>query len=192
MGNKKVVYICNRLIKERARSSVGSEHLVYTQGVRGSNPFAPTSSKNPIVKTVGFFIVGAPENEVFNGAETIKKQVEYQLEGFYLQKWILRDHRKIIQPAPENEVFNGAETIKNQVEYQLEGFYLQKWILRDHRKIIQPAPENEVFNGAETIKKQVEYQLEGFYLQKWILRDHRKIIQPAPENEVEFSSEKIH
>ena len=26
----------------RARSSVGSEHLVYTQGVRGSNPFAPT------------------------------------------------------------------------------------------------------------------------------------------------------
>lgn len=32
---------------DRARSSVGSEHLVYTQGVRGSNPFAPTSSKNP-------------------------------------------------------------------------------------------------------------------------------------------------
>ncbi len=29
--------------KNRARSSVGSEHLVYTQGVRGSNPFAPTS-----------------------------------------------------------------------------------------------------------------------------------------------------
>ena len=29
--------------KNRARSSVGSEHLVYTQGVRGSNPFAPTN-----------------------------------------------------------------------------------------------------------------------------------------------------
>ncbi len=28
----------------RARSSVGSEHLVYTQGVRGSNPFAPTTT----------------------------------------------------------------------------------------------------------------------------------------------------
>ncbi len=60
-------------MKERAISSVGSEHLVYTEGVGGSNPSSPTSSKNPIVKTIGFFIVGAPENEVFNGAETIKK-----------------------------------------------------------------------------------------------------------------------
>ena len=32
-------------IKERALSSVGSEHLVYTQGVRGSNPLAPTLIK---------------------------------------------------------------------------------------------------------------------------------------------------
>ena len=32
--------------KNGARSSVGSEHLVYTQGVRGSNPFAPTATKN--------------------------------------------------------------------------------------------------------------------------------------------------
>ena len=28
----------------RALSSVGSEHLVYTQGVRGSNPLAPTKT----------------------------------------------------------------------------------------------------------------------------------------------------
>ena len=80
-----MVYICNRLNKERARSSVGSEHLVYTQGVRGSNPFAPTSSKNPIVETIGFFVVEALENEVFKRAETIENQVEKQLEGFYLQ-----------------------------------------------------------------------------------------------------------
>ena len=33
----------------RARSSVGSEHLVYTQGVRGSNPFAPTFLTSTLV-----------------------------------------------------------------------------------------------------------------------------------------------
>jgi hypothetical protein len=59
--------------------------LVYTEGVGGSNPSSPTSSKNPIVKTIGFFIVGALENEVFKREETIKNKVEYQLEGFYLQ-----------------------------------------------------------------------------------------------------------
>ena len=32
----------------RARSSVGSEHLVYTQGVRGSNPFAPTEKNSTL------------------------------------------------------------------------------------------------------------------------------------------------
>jgi hypothetical protein len=36
----------------RARSSVGSEHLVYTQGVRGSNPFAPTKVR----KNCGLFL----------------------------------------------------------------------------------------------------------------------------------------
>ena len=34
-------YICFQLY--RALSSVGLEHLVYTQGVGGSNPSAPTS-----------------------------------------------------------------------------------------------------------------------------------------------------
>ncbi len=38
-----ILYLHTRLGNERARSSVGSEHLVYTQGVRGSNPFAPTA-----------------------------------------------------------------------------------------------------------------------------------------------------
>ena len=37
----------------RAHSSVGSEHLVYTQGVGGSNPSAPT--ENPKAKALGFF-----------------------------------------------------------------------------------------------------------------------------------------
>ena len=31
----------------RALSSVGSEHLVYTEGVGGSNPSAPTSNRKP-------------------------------------------------------------------------------------------------------------------------------------------------
>ena len=42
----------------RARSSVGSEHLVYTQGVRGSNPFAPTSYKTCFFFETGFLCYG--------------------------------------------------------------------------------------------------------------------------------------
>ena len=33
-------------LKERALSSVGSEHLVYTEGVGGSNPSAPTTRQS--------------------------------------------------------------------------------------------------------------------------------------------------
>ena len=45
------MYICTPLI--RAISSAGSEHLVYTEGVGGSNPSSPTSLitnsfKNPL------------------------------------------------------------------------------------------------------------------------------------------------
>ena len=39
----------------RAHSSVGSEHLVYTEGVGGSNPSAPTSIRIPIQKYIGIF-----------------------------------------------------------------------------------------------------------------------------------------
>ena len=39
---------------DRVLSSVGSEHLVYTQRVRGSNPLEPTKSK--IFISLGFFI----------------------------------------------------------------------------------------------------------------------------------------
>ena len=47
-------YICtrNRMIA-RALSSVGSEHLVYTQRVGGSNPSAPTKGR---LKQSSFFI----------------------------------------------------------------------------------------------------------------------------------------
>ena len=38
-----------------AISSAGSEHLVYTQGVGGSNPSSPTTLK-PNTKVFGFFI----------------------------------------------------------------------------------------------------------------------------------------
>ncbi len=33
-------------------SSVGSEHLVYTQGVTGSNPVVPTYSKSHIIQII--------------------------------------------------------------------------------------------------------------------------------------------
>ena len=47
-------YICtrNRMIA-RALSSVGSEHLVYTQRVGGSNPSAPTKGRQ---NSLPFFI----------------------------------------------------------------------------------------------------------------------------------------
>ena len=40
---------------DRVLSSVGSEHLVYTQRVRGSNPLEPTKSK--IFISLGFLWV---------------------------------------------------------------------------------------------------------------------------------------
>ena len=46
----KTHYICTCLRQAgalRAISSVGSEHLVYTERVGGSNPSLPTSLKNP-------------------------------------------------------------------------------------------------------------------------------------------------
>ena len=54
---KKVVYICTRnneirIAIIRAISSAGSEHLVYTEGVGGSNPSSPTKNFN---RNVGVF-----------------------------------------------------------------------------------------------------------------------------------------
>ena len=40
----------------RALSSAGSEHLVYTQRVSGSNPLAPTKKQRDLRKWVSFFI----------------------------------------------------------------------------------------------------------------------------------------
>ena len=40
-------------LKERALSSAGSEHLVYTEGVGGSNPSAPTKDSQ---KWLSFFV----------------------------------------------------------------------------------------------------------------------------------------
>ncbi len=43
-------------VQNRAISSVGSEHLVYTQGVIGSNPISPT--EKPSTNMEGFFYLG--------------------------------------------------------------------------------------------------------------------------------------
>ena len=67
LGNKKTtVYLHPPLLLEELRkrkqigalSSVGSEHLPYKQGVTGSNPVGPTSSRKPAQKCAGFFIPG--------------------------------------------------------------------------------------------------------------------------------------
>ena len=51
------MYICTRVTKVKqligAISSAGSEHLVYTEGVGGSNPSSPTKFKS--YRNVGFF-----------------------------------------------------------------------------------------------------------------------------------------
>ena len=39
-------------------SSVGSEHLPYKQGVTGSNPVGPTSSRKSMSKDMDFFVSG--------------------------------------------------------------------------------------------------------------------------------------
>lgn len=44
-------YFCIAFEKQRALSSAGSEHLVYTQRVGGSNPSAPTKGSQ---KRLGF------------------------------------------------------------------------------------------------------------------------------------------
>ena len=55
------MYICTRnteIVKHLigAISSAGSEHLVYTEGVGGSNPSSPTIL-NPTFFNVGFFVL---------------------------------------------------------------------------------------------------------------------------------------
>ena len=64
---QKLHYICIRNQAIRALSSAGSEHLVYTQRVGGSNPSAPTATKRQKATTkrqtckyqtlAGFFFV---------------------------------------------------------------------------------------------------------------------------------------
>ena len=56
----------------RARSSVGSEHLVYTQGVRGSNPFAPTDKSKSPAHRAGLFLYPKPSSSL--GGLGYKKQ----------------------------------------------------------------------------------------------------------------------
>lgn len=51
------MYIC--IPNLGALSSVGSEHLVYTQGVRGSNPLAPTEQKNRCISQRFFYVIKA-------------------------------------------------------------------------------------------------------------------------------------
>ncbi len=55
----------------RAISSVGSEHLVYTQRVGGSNPSSPTKSRN---ESFDFFISAKRRKFTFVSIAEIKKQ----------------------------------------------------------------------------------------------------------------------
>ena len=47
-------------LKERAISSVGSEHLPYKQGVVGSNPTSPTTLTQQYSGIAGFFVFVPP------------------------------------------------------------------------------------------------------------------------------------
>ncbi len=42
-------YLCTQLLKQRAFSSAGLEHLPYKQRVGGSNPSTPTKGCFPVV-----------------------------------------------------------------------------------------------------------------------------------------------
>lgn len=63
-NNKTTLYLPSLTV--RALSSVGSEHLVYTQGVGGSNPSAPTSFRKSRYKFVSGFFFADTLPERFN------------------------------------------------------------------------------------------------------------------------------
>ncbi len=52
LSNQKEVLYLHPL---RAISSVGSEHLVYTEGVGGSNPSSPTDKNKSLAEMQDFF-----------------------------------------------------------------------------------------------------------------------------------------
>ena len=54
-GLQNFSYLCNRLLKARAFSSAGLEHLPYKQRVGGSNPSTPTQEKDVTHKVTSFF-----------------------------------------------------------------------------------------------------------------------------------------
>ncbi len=73
--SEKLAYICTRN-KEmkitkltRAISSAGSEHLVYTEGVGGSNPSSPTKTPLEIMEFFfDIFILKLPEQAINSSA----------------------------------------------------------------------------------------------------------------------------
>ena len=62
-------YLCNRLLKARAFSSAGLEHLPYKQRVGGSNPSTPTQEKDVTHKVTSFFSLTA--SRLFNGESSV-------------------------------------------------------------------------------------------------------------------------
>ena len=68
----------------RAISSVGSEHLVYTEGVGGSNPSLPTSIRIPMNEnSSGFFISQRFSARAQNLWEIKNPTMRFSALGFY-------------------------------------------------------------------------------------------------------------
>ena len=65
-GNGKRCYLCVRNRKiARVLSSVGSEHLVYTQRVGGSTPSGPTDERGYVAEAYPLFVVFAFGEKAF-------------------------------------------------------------------------------------------------------------------------------
>ena len=97
----------------RARSSVGSEHLVYTQGVRGSNPFAPTDKSKSLARSARLFYIQNP-------------QARLEVLGIKKASYSLRDIRLLLFQDVPPGISNPFSHHPNIIPNKLGGFLKHK------------------------------------------------------------------
>ena len=99
---QKIHYICIRNQATRALSSAGSEHLVYTQRVGGSNPSAPTATKSQKATTKRqtckyqtlagfFFVLFKPKNDPKKSEKNRKELLNsysFQFRSFWSNSFL--------------------------------------------------------------------------------------------------------
>ena len=94
------MYLCRPFKKERAISSAGSEHLVYTEGVGGSNPSSPTTFLKKFIKNkFGSYqikvVVLQSVSETKQGAKVLKKSPK----KYFQNKFGLRVKKFVSLPS---------------------------------------------------------------------------------------------